>query len=94
MTSLLPAQDRLAVFSTVAVVALFDHSGRWVIDAVDRRFDRRRYVARQVVEHFGRSVQDITDVAEISDQVRAVVSRTVAPTTVAVWRPTHVSQPR
>jgi len=88
VTSLLPAQDRLAVaLSTVIVVALFDPLRRRVIGAVDRRFDRRRYVAGKVVEDFGRQVQDITDVAEISDQVRVVVSRTVAPTTVAVWRP-------
>lgn len=88
ITSLLPAQDRLAVaLSTVAVVALFDPFRRRVIDLVDRRFDRQRYVARQVVEDFGRHVRDVTDVAEISDQVRAVVSQTVAPTTVAVWRP-------
>ena len=88
VTSLLPAQDRLAVaLSTVIVVALFDPLRRRVIGAVDRRFDRRHYVAGKVVEDFGRQVQDITDVAEISDQVRVVVSRTVAPTTVAVWRP-------
>lgn len=95
VTSLLPAQDRLAVaLSTVAVVALFDPLRRRVIDLVDRRFDRTRYVARKVVENFGRDVQDITDVAEISDQVHAVVSRTVAPTTVAVWRPPDAPQPR
>ena len=95
VTSLLPTQDRLAVaLSTVAVVALFDPLRRRAIDVVDRRFDRTRYVARQVVEDFGRDVQDITDVAEISDQVRAVVSRTVAPTTVAVWRPADAPHDR
>jgi len=87
VTSLLPAQDRLAVaLSTVAVVALFDPVRRRVIDVVDRRFDRSRYVARQVVEDFGRDVQDVTDVADIADRVHAVIGRTVAPTTVALWR--------
>jgi len=88
VTSLLPAQDRLAVaLSTVAVVALFDPLRRRVVDVVDRRFDRTRYVARQVVEDFGRDVQDVTDIAEIAERVHAVLGRTVAPTTVAVWRP-------
>jgi len=88
VTSLLPAQDRLAVaLSTVAVVALFDPLRRRVIDVVDRRFDRTRYVARQVVDDFGRDGQDVTDVEEIADRVHAEVSRTIAPTTVAVWRP-------
>ncbi len=69
------------------VVALFDPLRRRVIAAVDRRFDRTRYVARQVVEGFGRDVQDVTDPDEIGEHVHSVVSRTVAPTTVAVWQP-------
>ena len=89
VTSLLPAQDRLAVaLSTVAVVALFDPLRRRAIDVVDRRFDRTRYVARQVVDGFGRDVQDVTDVGEIADRVHAVVGRTLAPSTLAVWQPT------
>ena len=88
VTSLLPAQDRLAVaLSTVAVVALFDPLRRRVIDVVDRRFDRTRYVARQVVDGFGRDVRDVTDSDEIARRVHAVIGRTIAPTTVAVWQP-------
>ncbi len=88
VASLLPTQDSLAVaLSTVGVVALFDPLRRRVIDVVDRRFDRTRYVARQVVDDFGRDVQDVTDAAEIADRVHAVISRTIAPTTVAVWQP-------
>ena len=49
-------------------------------------------MARQVVEGFGRDVQDVTDVAEITDKVCVVVGRTVAPVTVAVWRPSDWSQ--
>ena len=88
VTSLLPAQDRLAVaLSTVGVVALFDPLRRRVIDVVDRRFDRTRYVARQVVDGFGRDVRDVTDSDEIARRVHAVIGRTIAPTTVAVWQP-------
>ncbi len=88
LTSLLPAQDRLAVaLSTLVVMALFNPLRRRVVDVVDRRFDRTRYVARQVVEGFGRDVQDVTDPDEIGEHVHSVVSRTVAPTTVALWQP-------
>ncbi len=88
VTSLLPAQGRLAVaLSTVAVVALFDPLRRRVIDVVDRRFDRTRCVARQVVDGFGRDVRDVTDSDEIARRVHAVIGRTIAPTTVAVWQP-------
>ena len=93
VTSLLPAQDRLAVaLSTVAVVALFDPLRRRIVDVVDRRFDRTRYVARQVVDSFGRDVQDVTDVEEITDRVHAVVGHTLAPSTVAVWQPASPSR--
>jgi hypothetical protein len=89
VASLLPAQDSLAVaVTTVAVVALFNPLRRRVVDVVDRRFDRTRYVARQVVTEFGREVQDVTDLDEIGHRVHAVVGRTLAPSTVAVWQPT------
>jgi len=88
VASLLPTQDRLAVaLTTVVIVALFDPLRRRIVDVVDRRFDRTRYVRRQVVDSFGRDVQDVTDLDEIAERVHAIVARTVAPTTVALWRP-------
>lgn len=88
VTNLLPTQDRFATAAvTVFVVALSGPLRRRVLAAVDRRFDRTRYVARQVVEGFGREVQDVTDLEEIGHRVHAVIGRTVAPTTVAVWQP-------
>ena len=88
VASLLSTQDRLGVaLTTVAVVALFDPLRRRVVDVVDRRFDRTRYVARQVVDGFGRDVRDVTDVNEVGHRVHAVVGRTIAPTTVALWQP-------
>ena len=88
ITALVPTQDSLAVaVTTIAVVTLFDPLRRRVVDAVDRRFNRTRYVAQQVVEGFGRDVQDVTDLDEIGDRVHDVVSATLAPSTVAVWHP-------
>ena len=88
VSGLLPTQEQLPVaLTTLAVVALFDPLRRRVTAAVDRRFDRRRYVAQQVVEDFGRAVQDVTDPAEVVERVRAVAGTTLAPATVAVWQP-------
>jgi hypothetical protein len=88
VATVLPAQDDLAVVATtIVVVALFDPLRRRVVDAVDRRFNRTRYVAQQVIAQFGRTVQDVTDLDEIDQRVHAVIGRTIAPTTVAVWRP-------
>ncbi len=88
LTALMPLQDRLAtVAATLAVLALFNPVRRRVLAAVDSRFDRTRYVAQQVVDSFGRDIQDVTDIDEIGHRVHTVVSRTVAPTTVAVWQP-------
>jgi hypothetical protein len=94
LTSLLPTRDDLAVaLSTVAVVALFDPLRRRVVDAVDRRFDRTRYVARQVVEGFGRDVRDVTDLDEVREHIDAVLARTVAPASIAVWQPSKAVSP-
>lgn len=88
VTTLLPAQDRLAVaVTTVGVVVLFDPLRRRVVWAVDRRFDRSHYEAERVIEEFGRGVRATTDLGEVRDQLEAVLARTVAPATVAVWEP-------
>lgn len=88
VTAVLPTQDQFAVAATtIAVVALFNPLRRRVVDAVDRRFNRTRYVAQQVIEQFGRSVQDETDLADVNARLDDVLRRTMAPTTVAVWQP-------
>lgn len=88
VTTLLPAQDRLVVaVTTVGVVVLFDPLRRRVVRAVDRRFDRAHYEAERVIEEFGRGVRGTTDLGAVRDQLEAVLARTVAPATVAVWEP-------
>ncbi len=88
VTTLLPTQDELAVAaSTIVVVALFNPLRIRLQDVVDRRFNRTRHVAQQVVEQFGRDVAQETDLDRIRDQVVQVVGATVAPVTVSVWQP-------
>ena len=87
-TTILPTQDQFSVAATtVAVVALFNPLRRRVVDAVDRRFNRTRYVAQQVIEDFGRSVRDETDLDDVRTGVDDVIDRTIAPRTVAIWQP-------
>ena len=86
--ALLPTQDSLAVvLTTLAVVGLFDPLRRRVTSAVDRRFDRIRYEAGQVVEQFGRTIAEVADLTEVRLRLHDVLGRTVAPATVAVWEP-------
>jgi hypothetical protein len=88
LTTLLPAQDDLAVaVTTVAVVGLFTPLLRRVRDVVDRRFDRTRYQAQQVVEQFGRTIRAETDLDAVTHRIHDVLGATLAPTTVAVWQP-------
>ncbi|MFO7960298.1 MAG: hypothetical protein R6U94_05080 [Nitriliruptoraceae bacterium] len=81
-------QDGIAVVvTTVVVMALFSPVLRRVRDAVDRRFDRSRYEAGQVVEQFGRTITEVSDLTEVRLRLHDVLGRTVAPATVAVWEP-------
>lgn len=90
VTTVVPAQGRFAVaVTTVVVVALFDPLRRRVVDAVDRRFNRQRYQAQQVVERFGRSVQDETDFDAVRVRLEEALSGTLAPATVALWQPSR-----
>ena len=89
VTTMLPAQDDLAVVvTTIVVVALFDPLRRRVVDAVDRRFNRQRFEAQQVIERFGRSVRDETDFDAVRARLEEVLSGTIAPATVSLWQPT------
>ncbi len=93
LTTFLPAQDDLAVAATtVVVVALFDPVRRRVQQGVDRRFDRTRYAAQQVVAAFGRAVRDETDVDAVRARLGSVVAETLAPRSVAIWEPPARSQ--
>lgn len=94
VTTMLPAQDDLAVVATtIVVVALFNPLRRRVVEVVDRRFDRQRFEAQQVIERFGRSVQDETDFDAVRGRLEEALGGTIAPATVALWQPSAVHEP-
>ncbi|MET0697358.1 MAG: hypothetical protein ABWZ58_08005 [Acidimicrobiia bacterium] len=86
LTSLLPDQSDLAVAaSTLGVAAMFSPIRRMVLTRVDRRFNRTRYDAEKVMDDFSGSLRDGADGPAVVEGWIDVVSKTMHPTTAAVW---------
>jgi len=86
MTNFLPSDSSLSVAaSTLAVAALFNPLRRRVQAWVERRFNRSRYDAQQVVERFSGSLRQDLDPNTVVTGWVGVVSETMQPTSAAVW---------
>lgn len=73
--------------ATLVVAAAFNPLRRRVQRAVDRRFDRTRYDAQQVVDEFHSRLQDPKRLDALVDDVADVVNAALAPERVGVWTP-------
>jgi hypothetical protein len=86
LTSVLDTESPLAVAaSTLAVAALFNPLRRRVQAGVDRRFNRSRYDAQQVMDRFSGSLRQDVDPDTVVDGWVGVVSETMHPTSISVW---------
>ena len=82
----LTAGDTLAVaISTLVVAALFQPVRGRVQRAADRRFNRSRYDAERTVESFASNLRDEVDLERLRGDLRTVIGRSLAPTSVGVW---------
>ena len=70
---------------TLAVAALAQPARRRIQQAVDRRFNRRRYDAAKTIEAFSTHLRDQVDLATLTVELLAVVNHTVEPTSSSLW---------
>jgi hypothetical protein len=71
--------------STLAVAALFNPLRRRVQRAVDRRFNRARYDADNIVAAFAARLQDAAGLDSVQDELASTVQNALEPTYLSVW---------
>ena len=71
--------------ATLVSFALFQPIRRRVQDAVDRRFDRSRYDAGQIVEAFADQLRDEVDLDALNAELVSAVNRTMSPAHSSLW---------
>ena len=71
--------------STLAAAALFSPLRRRVQRAVDRRFNRARYDADQMVAAFAARLKDAVDLDSVQDDLASVVHQALEPAHLSLW---------
>jgi hypothetical protein len=71
--------------STLVAAALFNPLRRRVQEAVDRRFNRRRYDADKTIAAFAARLKDAVDLDGVRDDLAGLVHQTLEPAHLTVW---------
>jgi hypothetical protein len=83
---LLGRSSSLAVAgATLAVAAAFQPARHSIQQAVDRRFNRRRYDAAQTIAGFSDRLRQQVDLDTLTSELLAVVEQTMQPTQASLW---------
>jgi hypothetical protein len=75
----------LVAGATLTVAALFQPARHRIQQAVDRRFNRRRYDVVKTIEAFSTRLREQIDLDTLSAELLAVVNQTMEPTRASLW---------
>lgn len=71
--------------STLIIAAAFQPLRRRLQRGIERRFYRRRYDAARAIEAFGQTLRGEIELGHLSEQLLAVVERTMEPAHISLW---------
>lgn len=75
----------ILVGTTLAIAALFNPLRHRIQNIIDHRFYRRKYNARHIVANFSTTLRDEVDLAQLSEELLAVVQETMQPAHISMW---------
>jgi hypothetical protein len=75
----------LVAAATLAAAAVFRPARRHIQQAVDRRFNRRKYNAAKTIEAFSSRLREQIDLDTLTSELLAVVDQTTEPAQAWLW---------